>query len=87
MPFLKKEWKTVLIILWLVVVTFFLFQINGQMERLSAQNTKITSTLDSVESIVLSTDSGIVRMDKKVGNMESHVDFIVQKVRRDRHAN
>jgi hypothetical protein len=83
MPFLKKEWKTILIMAWLVLISIFLLQINGQMERLNLQNAKITSTLDSVESIVLSTDSGVVQVGKKIGDVESNVDYIVQKVRRN----
>ena len=83
MLFLKKEWKTILIMAWLVLISIFLLQINGQMERLNLQNAKITSTLDSVESIVLSTDSGVVQVGKKIGDVESNVDYIVQKVRRN----
>jgi Tfp pilus assembly protein PilO len=82
MSFLKREWKMVLIMVWLVLVSAFLFKISGQIERLDQQNARLTSTLDSVESIVLTTDSGVAQVGKKVGNMESNVDFIVQKVRR-----
>ena len=82
MSFLQREWKTVLIIVWLLLVTVFLFQISGKIERLNQQNARISSTLDSVESIVLSTDSGVVQVGKKVGNMETNVDHILQRVRR-----
>jgi DNA anti-recombination protein RmuC len=82
MSFLQREWKTVLIIVWLLLVTVFLFQISGKIERLNQQNARISSTLDSVESIVLSTDSGVVQVGKKVGNMETNVDNILQRVRR-----
>jgi cell division protein FtsB len=82
MSFLKREWKMVLIMVWLVFVSIFLFKISGQIERLDQQNARLTSTLDSVESIVLTTDTGVAQVGKKVGNMESNVDFIVQKVRR-----
>lgn len=82
MPFLKKEWKMVLILLWLVVITFFLYRINDHVERLDAQNSKIASTLDAVESVVLSTDSTVAQLGKRVGVTESNVDFIVQKIRR-----
>jgi hypothetical protein len=82
MSFLKREWKMVLIMVWLVLVSAFLFKISGQIERLDQQNVRLTSTLDSVESIVLTTDSGVAQVGKKLGNMESNVDFIVQKVRR-----
>jgi lipopolysaccharide export system protein LptC len=82
MPFLKKEWKMILILLWLVVITFFLYRINDHVERINAQNAKIASTLDSVESVVLSTDSTVAQMGKRMGATESNVDFIVQKIRR-----
>lgn len=82
MEFFKKEWKAILITLWLIIITVFLSRIDGQLDQLNAKNTKIASTLDAVESVVISTDSSVVQMSKKVGDMDSNVAFIVQKIRR-----
>ena len=55
---------------------------NNQVLNLKAQNAKISSTLDSVESVSISTDSGVVQMSKNVDAINANVSFIVQKVRR-----
>lgn len=82
MEAVKKEWKTILFILWSIVVTFFLFHLNGQLVDLKAQGAKISSTLDSVESVSISTDASVAQMSKNVDTIDANVAFIVQKVRR-----
>ena len=82
MQFLKKEWKTVLPMLWLVIISIFLLRISSQLNEMHIRHAKVASTLDSVESIVLSTDSGVVQVSKKVGEMETNVDFMVERMRR-----
>jgi hypothetical protein len=82
MGFLKKEWKTVLFILWLFGITIFLIQINGQLNQLQQKNTKLTSTIDSIESVVISTDANVANSSEKIENIGSNVSFIVQKIRR-----
>jgi hypothetical protein len=82
MQFLKKEWKTVLPMLWLVIISVFLLRISSQLNEMHIRHAKVASTLDSVESIVLSTDSGVVQVSKKVGEMETNVDFMVERMRR-----
>lgn len=82
MDFLKNEWKTLLIVAWLIVITIFLFSINGQLENLHQQGAKLASTVDSVESVVISTDANINQMSEKTDGMKSNVEFIVSKIRR-----
>lgn len=82
MGFLKKEWKTVLFILWLFGITIFLIQINGQLNQLQHRSTKMASTIDSIESVVISTDASVADSSEKIENIGSNVSFIVQKVRR-----
>jgi hypothetical protein len=82
MDFLKKEWKAILFILWLIGITIYLFQMNDQIGQLKKINTKMMSTMDSVESVAISTDSNIQQMDKKTDEINANVSFIVQKVRR-----
>jgi hypothetical protein len=81
MEAIKKEWKTILFILWSIGVTYFLFHMNNQILDLKAQNAKISSTLDSVESVSISTDSSVVQMNKNVDTINANVSFIVQKIR------
>jgi hypothetical protein len=82
MQFLKNEWKTVLPMLWLIIISVFLLRISSQLNEMHIRHAKVASTIDSVESIVLSTDSGVVQVSKKVGEMESNVDFMVERMRR-----
>jgi len=82
MGFLKKEWRTLLIVLWLIIITYFIVALNGQLVDLNRQGAKLSSTLDSVESVTLSTDANIAGMGKKIDGINSNVEFIVTKVRR-----
>ena len=82
MDFLKKEWKAILFILWLIGITVYLFQMNDQIGQIKKVNTKMMSTMDSVESVTISTDSNIQEMNKKTDEINANVSFIVQKVRR-----
>jgi uncharacterized protein YoxC len=82
MPFLKKEWRTVLVAVWLVLITIFVIRISVQLDRMEALNAKTASTLDSVESVVISTDASVAQTAKKVGKMEGDVNFISDKLRR-----
>ena len=82
MAFLKKEWKAVVVTLWLVIITVFLFQISGQLSEINVKNAKIASTLDSVESVAISTDAAVMQMSQKVNKIDSEVAFIVEKIRR-----
>ena len=82
MQILKKEWKAILFIIWLIGITVFMYQMNGSIQQLQQQNNKVASTLDSVESIVITTDRGLADTGKKVDEIGSNVSFIVQKVRR-----
>jgi hypothetical protein len=79
---LKKEWKTILFIFWLMGITIFLAAMKGQLDRLQFQTAKLTSTIDSVESISIGTDSAAGEISKKLDGIGSNVTFIVDKVRR-----
>lgn len=82
MQLLKKEWKTILLTVWLLVLTVLLVGISRQLANMQATDAKLASTLDSVESVVLSTDAGVVQVNQKTGSIESNVDFIVERIRR-----
>ena len=82
MGFLKKEWKTISLILCLIVIVVYMSRINSQLETLKNQNVKLVSTIGSVESVALSTDASINDMGKKVNSIETGVSFTVQKLRR-----
>ncbi len=82
MTFLKKEWKTVVIVLVLIWMTVFLFLMNAKIKDLTRQNTKLISTIDSIESVVINSDASMIEMSKKVDSIDANIEFIVKKVRR-----
>ena len=78
----KAHWKTIVMAIWMVVVIGLLYQLNGQMAALQAANTKLASDIDSIESILLSTDSNIVDMKATIDEMSPKVQAIHQRVKR-----
>ena len=82
MDFIRKEWKAILMVLCLIAIVIFLSKINDQLNTLKTQNAKLISTIDSIESVSISTDGGVHDMGKKVDEIDTNVSYIVQKLRR-----
>ncbi len=82
MDMLKKEWKSLVIIVFLIGITFFLFKLRDQFEQLQAQNAKISDTLETVEGIIIGTDSGVVEINKSMKSLGTQVDYIRKRIRR-----
>jgi hypothetical protein len=76
------QWKTYLTILWMALITAFLFHINARIGALGEMAKAIESRDDAIESVVLSTDKVVTNIESKVAGVESNVAYIVQKVRR-----
>ncbi len=82
MDFLKKKWISLVNLLCLIGIIIYLVMVSSQIAALEHQNDKIISTFDSIESVTISTDSGLNAMSKQVDKIESNVTYIVKKVRR-----
>ena len=82
MDFLKKEWKTIFVVICLMMIVVYLFQINDQLNTLKTQNARLISTIDSIESVSISTDAGVHDMGKKVDAIDANMSYVVQKLRR-----
>ena len=82
MDFVKKEWKALILILCLIGIMVFLSGINGQLNTLNKQNAKLISTIDSIESISLSTDAVVSNVGKKIDGIDSNMSYVVQKLKR-----
>jgi len=82
MDFVKKEWKTIAVVVCLIGVVVYLSQINDQLNTLKTQNAKLISTIDSIESVSLSTDAGVNDMGKKIDGIDANLSYVVQKLRR-----
>jgi len=82
MDFLKKEWKTIFVLICLIMIVVYLFQINDQLNTLKTQNARLISTIDSIESVSISTDAGVHDMGKKIDAIDANMSYVVQKLRR-----
>jgi nitrogen fixation-related uncharacterized protein len=82
MDFVKKEWKAIAVTICLIGVVVFLSRINGQLDDLKAQNAKLISTIDSIESVSISTDAGVHDIGKKIDTIDTNMSFVVNKLRR-----
>jgi hypothetical protein len=76
------DWKPYAVGAWIVLITAFLFYLNGRISDLQQANKQIISTQSAIESVVLSSDKVITDMDERVKGINGNVNYIVQKVRR-----
>ena len=82
MDFVKKEWKAIVVTIFLLGIVVSLARIHGQLDVLKNQNAKLISTISSIESVSLSTDAGVHDMGKKIDGIDSNLSFVVHKLRR-----
>jgi hypothetical protein len=82
MDFMKKEWKAIIVTICLLGIVIYLSRVNGQLDALKNQNAKLISTIDSIESVTISTDSGVHDMGKKIEGINTNLSFVVHKLRR-----
>ncbi len=81
MSFLKKEWKAIIMVIWLIAITFYLSKINDHLEAIHAQNEKTISTIDSIESVAISTDAAIIDFTKKIKSVDAKLLAIAKRLR------
>lgn len=79
---LKKEWKVYAMAIWMVGITGFLYCLNGQIQVLRQAEIKLSSDVDSIESILIGTDGNVAEMKKQVGDISSRVRTIHKRVMR-----
>ena len=82
MNFLKKEWKAIILVIWLVLITIYLSKINGRLDAIHAQNARTISTIDSIESVAISTDAAIIDINKSIRSVDSKVLTLSKRIRR-----
>lgn len=82
MDFVKKEWKAIAMIICLIGIVGYLSRVNGQLNAVKEQNAKLISTIDSIESVSISTDAGVHEMGKKIETIDTNMNFVVHKLRR-----
>jgi hypothetical protein len=79
---IKKEWKVYVMAIWMIGVTGFLFHLNGQVQEIKQTSIKLSSDVDSIESILISTDNNVADVKKQVEDMSSKVAIIHKRVMR-----
>jgi hypothetical protein len=79
---LKKEWKVYAMGIWMIGVTGFLYNLHGQLQAMKQTEIKLSSDVDSMESILISTDGNVAEMKKQVGDISSKVKTIHKRVMR-----
>ena len=79
---MKKEWKNYIMAIWMIGVAGFLYQLNGQIQAIRQTSMKLSSDVDSIESIFISTDNNVVEVKKQIEAMSSKVAVIHKRVMR-----
>ena len=79
---LKNEWKIYVMAIWIIGVTGYLYHLNGQVQTIQQTNLKLSSDVDSIESILISTDSNVALVKKQVDDMSSKMTVIHKRVMR-----
>ena len=79
---LKKEWKVYVMAIWMVGVTGFLYHLSGQVQSVKQTSVKLSSDVDSIESVLLSTDNNVAEVKKQVEELSSKIKSIHKRVMR-----
>ena len=79
---IKKEWKVGVMAIWMISVTGFLYHLNGQVQEIKQTSLKLSSDVDSIESIFISTDNNVAAVKKQVEGMSAKVAIIHKRVMR-----
>ena len=79
---IKKEWKVYVMAVWMIGVSGFLYYLNGVVQTVKQTSVKLSSDVDSVESILISTDGNVSEIKKQVNNMSAKVEIIHKRIRR-----
>jgi allophanate hydrolase subunit 1 len=81
---LKKTWKVYLMGIWMIGVSGFLYHLNGQIQTIRQANSKLSSDVGSIESILISTDGNVADVKKQVDDMAGKMENVHRRVMRRR---
>ena len=79
---IKKEWKVYVMAIWMIAVIGFLYHLNGEVQEIKQTSLKLSSDVDSIESIFISTDNNVADVKKQVEGMSAKVAIIHKRVMR-----
>lgn len=78
----KNEWKVYAMAIWMTAVSVYLYCLNGQIQALKETSMKMSSDVDTIESVLISTDGNVAEIKKQVGEISSKVAVIHKRVMR-----
>jgi peptidoglycan hydrolase CwlO-like protein len=91
--YLRVNWKSIVIVLWMMLVTFTLIGISARLHELSSHN-QVANLRMSVEDVQYSVsemeteieklDRSVSKIEKSVSDMQSTVNRIHTEVRNNR---
>lgn len=79
---LKREWKLYIMAIWMLGMTGFLVYLNSVVQDVRQTCLKLSSDVDSIESILISTDSNVAEMKNQIKDVSAKVSVIHNRVRR-----
>ena len=79
---MKKEWKNYVMAIWMIGVSGFLYHLNEQILVIKQTSMKLSSDVDSIESIFISTDSNVAEVKKQVDEISTKVAVLHKRVMR-----
>ena len=79
---MKKEWKVYVMAIWMIGATGFLYYLNGQVQVVKQTSVKLSSDVDSIESILISTDSNVAEVKNQVGEISTKMRVIHKRIMR-----
>ncbi len=79
---IKNEWKTIVVAVWMIAFSGYLLYLNSTVREISQMTSKLSSDVDSVESILISTDNNVSEMKKRIDEMSTKVDILHKRIRR-----
>ena len=79
---IQKEWKVYVMAIWMIGVTGFLYHLIGQVQGIKQTSMKLSSDVDSIESIFISTDNNVADVKKELQAMSDKVSNMHKRVMR-----
>jgi Tfp pilus assembly protein PilO len=79
---IRKEWTVIVLAVWMIAVSGYMVYLNSVVQEIRQMAVKLSSDVDSVESILISTDNTVTEMKKQVDEMSAKVAIIHKRMRR-----
>lgn len=81
---IKKSWKTYVVGIWMIGMSGFLYYLNGETRTIKQASIKLNSNVDSIESILISTDGNVAEVKKQMDRVASQMVNVHKRVMRRR---